>query len=492
MPIRPLPLALALAATASAAANAAAPIRITVYSGGYDAVVQSDADTGGAGFALIERSLRVDPNAGAGRLALDDLPRAVDPATLRLEGPGLTVTTQRYDFAGLDQAQLLQGAVGRGITVEQAVGSSARSYTGTLLAAGSGLTLREPDGRIRVLANYSGFTLADAPEGLVAKPTLRLQVEGQKAVDATLSYASAGLAWQAEYRVTLADRAGACRMAIDGHALVANRSGADFPGAMLTLVAGEPRRVQASGPQPQMASMVRIMGDSSMAEGSSGVPKVGASAEYHAYPMPQPTDLPDGSLQRLPLLAPVASAACQRRYEVASPLGEWTPPQPLVQPEIGGDGAADVRTLVAFRNDKAEGLGNPLPAGRVRVFDGSDLLGESPLPHTAAGREVELDLGTAFDLSARRSSTDFSVDRSGRTMTETVEWVLSNAKDRAATVRITDRAPRWTDWTLVDDGDSFRKTDAQGLAAEVRVPAGGETTLRYTVRYRWATDIRVD
>lgn len=490
MPIRPLPLALALAASASAAAGAAAPTRITVYSGGYDAVVQSDADTGGAGFALIERSLRVDPDADAGRLALDDLPRAVDPATLRLDGPGLTVTTQRYDFAGLDQAQLLQGAVGREITVEQAVGSSARSYTGTLLAAGSGLTLREPDGRIRVLADYAGFILANAPEGLVAKPTLRLQVEGPKAVDATLSYATAGMAWQAEYRMTLADRAGACRMAVEGHALVANRSGADFPGALLTLVAGEPRRVQASGPQLHMAT--RAMADSSMAELSSAVPKVGASAEYHAYPIPQPTDLPDGSLQRLPLLAAVASAACQRRYEVASPLGEWTPPQPMVQPEIGGDGTPGVRTLVTFQNDKGEGLGNPLPAGRVRVFDGSDLLGESPLPHTAAGREVELDLGTAFDLSARRSSTDFSVDRAGRTMTETVEWVLGNAKDEVATVRVTDRAPRWTDWTLVDDGGSFSKTDAQGLAAEVRVPAGGETTLRYTVRYRWATDIRVD
>jgi hypothetical protein len=77
-------------------------------------------------------------------------------------------------------------------------------------------------------------------------------------------------------------------------------------------------------------------------------------------------------------------------------------------------------------------------------------------------------------------------------MTETVEWTLRNAKAAEATVRLGDRLPRWTEWQLLEGGERFRKTDAQRIEADVRVPAGGETVLRYTVRYRWAADITLD
>ena len=55
-----------------------------------------------------------------------------------------------------------------------------------------------------------------------------------------------------------------------------------------------------------------------------------------------------------------------------------------------------------------------------------------------------------------------------------------------------DRLPRWTEWQLLEGGERFRKADAQRIEADVRVPAGGETVLRYTVRYRWAADITLD
>ena len=191
--VHPAPAALAVALTlgvASMTASAAVPQRLAIYSGGFESVSQTRGGNAQAGYALVQRPVRVTP----GEWSIDDLPLALDPSTVQLTGDGMTVRSQRYDFATADHAQLLQRAVGRTITVEQSVASGVREYTGVLIAAGNGLTLREANGQLRVLSGYSGFTLAEPPSGLVARPTLRFLIDAPAARDARLDYATSGLA----------------------------------------------------------------------------------------------------------------------------------------------------------------------------------------------------------------------------------------------------------------------------------------------------------
>jgi len=482
---RPLPLAAAtaLALAAGSIAAATAPQHLTVYSGGFAAVSQARGGPSPAGHALVQRPITVR----AGELALDDLPLMLDPSTVRLAGDGVRVRSQRFDFAGLDQAQLLQRAVGSEITVEQNLLSGLREHTGTLVAVGNGLTLRESGGQLRVLSGYSGFTLAQVPEGLVWRPTLRFAIEAQGERAATLDYATAGLAWRTEYRADLRTEGRGCTMRLEGHAMVVNRSGTSFRDVTLSLVAGDPVKhlesVMVSGSRGLAAPM-----DAQMVM-ADAAPLPSASADYHRYTLPGSGDLPDASLQRLPLLDAASNVPCERRFEARRDAGDWMPEQPLIQRELGGDGAVSVRTRLAFSNERASGLGVPLPAGRIRSFLDGELLGEAEIAHTAAGRRIDLDLGQAFDLSAQRRTTAFALDRAGRTITETVEWTLRNGKTIPATVNLHDHLPRWTDWQLVEGSDAFRKTDAQRIEATAIVPASGETLLRYTVRYRWPDDI---
>jgi hypothetical protein len=435
----------------------------------------------------VQRPVRVTP----GEWSIDDLPLALDPSTVQLSGDGVAVRSQRYDFATADHAQLLQRAVGRTITVEQNTATGIREFTGTLVAVGNGLTLREANGQLRVLSGYSGFTLAEPPSGLVARPTLRFLIEAPAARDARLDYATAGLAWRAEYRAVLRGSGTGCRMALEGHAMVANRSGVDFNDVALDLIAGEPNRridsIQVTG--TMMRAGAPMEAKMMMADAA---PEASASGENHRYTLPGTGDLPDGSLQRLPLIKPAADVPCERRLVAQRDDGNWVPERPMVHRELGGDGEIPVRARLVFTNDRGAGLGVPLPAGRLRAFDGSELLGEADIGHTAAGRELDLDLGGAFDLTAQRKTLDFQLDRSGRTMTETVEWTLRNGKPTAATVRLGDRLPRWTEWQLVEGGERFRKKDAQRIEADLSVPANGETVVRYTVRYRWAADVTID
>jgi hypothetical protein len=485
-----LAIATASALTLGTSAADAANSSLTVYSGGYEAVTQSEGQPGGPGFALVERRIGFDLKAGDNEVSLGGLPTALDASSVVLRPlGGAGVRGQRFDFAVAGQDELLRRAIGQTVSVEQSIGNERQTFTGTLIAAGNGLTLRLADGRIKMLSNYSSFELPRLPDGVVNEPTLRwsLASNGAGHQDFDLAYATAGLAWRAEYLVDASGQGKDCRMNLEGAAMVVNRSGADFKDAMLTLVAGEPNRSSQPG-QPVMAMAQRAK----MVEADSA-PGAQASGEYQSYRLPNPGDLPQGSVQRLPLVNPARGVACERRYETSSNQGDWMPPTPIIDANFGaGSGQAQpVMATLRFKNSKGTGLGVPLPAGRVRMFEGKDFLGEADLPHTAANEDVALAIGNVFDLKAERTREDFNLDRDGRTMTETISVTLKNAKSTSATVRVSERLSRWTDWEMVSSSVPFEKRNSQTVSFDVPVPADGESKLSYTVRYRWAPNIQI-
>ena len=99
-------------------------------------------------------------------------------------------------------------------------------------------------------AQYDNFSLLDSERQPPAEPTLRWQVTSQDTAEHKLefAYATGGLAWRAEYLARVAPGED-CKLALEGAAMVANRSGVSFRNVALTLVAGEPNRVREDAPQ---------------------------------------------------------------------------------------------------------------------------------------------------------------------------------------------------------------------------------------------------
>ena len=482
------------AAFAGSTSTASADGNLIIYSGDFNSVAQSEGQPGGPGFALVERRVAFTLPAGEDEASLTGLPRALDASSVLLKPRGSArVRGQRFDFAIGGQQELLRRTLGQSITVEMSVGNERQTHTGTLIAAGPGLTLRMPDGRIKILSEYSSFELPRLPGGVVGEPTLIWSLSSPSAgrQEFDLNYATAGLAWRAEYNVNARGQGRDCRLSLDGAAMVVNRSGADFDAVMLTLVAGEPNRVQSAGPQMDR----KFAGaDRAQVMSADSAPAPQASGEYQAYKLPTPGSLPQGSVQRLPLVNFVEGVACERRYETTSEFSDWRPPHPIIDENFAGGGEGQpqpVNATLRFRNAKADGLGVPLPAGRVRMFDGADFLGEASLAHTPANQDIALTIGSVFDLTAKRSREDFKLDRDGRTITETVTVLLGNAKPSAVTVRVNEQLARWTDWEIVSSTVPFDKRSAQKVSFDVPVKAEGETRFTYTVRYRWAEDVKL-
>lgn len=471
-------------------------LRLSVYSGDYEALANVRAASAGMpGYALVARPLRATLKRGANALEETPLPPSIDveAATLTPRTPGVGIVAQRYVAAVSGAQNIMSGAIGRKVSVEHTAGGAKQTDSGVLLAAGDGLTLALDDGRIKVVRSYDSFSLIDNDNALPRQSALQWTVEAAQAgaAEFELNYPMGGMAWRAEYQATLAPGAG-CALALDGAALVANRSGRGFEGARLSLVAGEPNRQRnLGGLMPAMPAPMQAYAADAAAPPPPPMPAERAAGEHHAYDLPQPVNLRNGSTERIALFPRNDHVKCERVYALdASGVG-WEPPQPLVERTYSGQtGDLPITNKVEFVNDRASGLGLPLPAGRLRAFDGGDFLGESTLEHTPAGADIKLALGKVFDLTAKREATDFRLDRTGRTMTESFSIEIKNAKKTAATVRVTEPLPRWSDWEIVSSSLPAKKQDAQHARFDVDVPAQGETKLTYTVRYRWPQDVK--
>ena len=475
------------------ARDAPGSTRLTIYSGDYQALAAGYGG-GETGYALVSRDLRFELQAGANNVAIADLPQAIDVAatSLRPTTPGVTVGAQRYLAPLAGAGQVFASAIGRRVAVDHTSGGARQTDNGILVAAGDGLTLALSDGRYKVIREFDSLSVLDTANLPGAEPQLRWQVQAQDAGPAGFhfEYPTGGLAWRAEYVGRLADGAG-CRLALTGSAMVANRSGTRFEDAALTLVAGDPNRVpeaqakrarySAAAPPPPPAPVAM----------ESSMPTQRRSGEYHAYDLPDRTDLADGAIERVALFAPVPAVTCERSYETQPAMSVWLPPRPLIEPGFNSStGRQPVASVVEFENSEAAGLGRALPEGRVRMFDGEDFLGESSLPHTPAGADIRMEVGTAFDLTAERERMRFNVDRAGRTMTESFQVTLANAGEEDVTITVVEPMPRWGDWDVTASSVPATRRDAQHAEFEVPVPAEGETVLTYTVRYQWPAGMR--
>jgi hypothetical protein len=142
--------------------------------------------------------------------------------------------------------------------------------------------------------------------------------------------------------------------------------------------------------------------------------------------------------------------------------------------------------MLEFDTEEAEA---DLPRVRVRVYqediDGAALLiGEDSIDHTPEGETVRLYVGDAFDIVGERIQTDFRRPSENR-LEEDFEITLRNHKDEPVVVRVVEYLFRWSEWKILSSSHDYTKMDSSTIEFRVTVPANGESTLSYSVRYFW-------
>jgi hypothetical protein len=216
-----------------------------------------------------------------------------------------------------------------------------------------------------------------------------------------------------------------------------------------------------------------------------------ALSEFHLYTLGRRVDLPDNSTRQIGLIdevrqVPVRKLLVYRGLEAGFGFGG-----PMLERELGVAAGRKVDVLLEFRNDKALGLGMPLPAGRVRVSqlddgDGSlEFVGEDRIDHTPRDETVRIKLGSAFDVVGERRQVDFAIDMRARWLEEEIEVKVRNRKDEPVEIQVVEPMFRSGEWKIVRQSQPYEKLDARQVRFVARVAKSGESVVRYRVRYNW-------
>lgn len=491
---------LAAAIVAALPFAACAETAITVYSSASPGSLDSRTFRNGGGpnvvpgYALIREDRTFNLKSGRTLLRIDDVPAYIDPTTVSfasLTDPAHTrVIEQSFEFDLTSTEKLLSRYLDHDITVEHSRGQTVETVSGTLVGAQGSLILRQPDGTVRILPQDSSVRLPGLPGGLISKPTLvwDIQSAATGAQKARFTYQTGGMTWWTDYNLTYSEpKPGACKVDVAAWVTLVNQSGASFDDAKLKLVAGDVQRVQ---PQPERM-MMKSMSVAS-APAALGFQEK-AFFEYHLYTLGRNTSLAQNSTKQIELFPAALNVGCEKSLVYYGQGVRWGAyGSPVIDRDPGVQSNKKVDVYLSLKNTAANGLGVPLPAGKMRVaqLDPADksleFIGEDVIGHTPRDEAVQVKLGSSFDVVGERRQVDFHVDTTAKWIEEEIEVKVRNRKvDETVAVDVRETLYRWSNWTITKKTSDFVKDDSRTIHFPVRIAPGGESVVHYTVRYTW-------
>jgi hypothetical protein len=433
--------------------------------------------------ALIRDVRQIHLASGIFPLSFEDVAASINPATVHfrsLTDPAkLNVVEQDYEYDLLDAEKLLQKYVGREITLvlsEEEANSTKRVETKAVLLADNNNALVWKIGNEIVTGMPTNwYRFSELPGNLYSRPTLvwTLDNRGPTAQKVEASYLTNNMNWSADYVLTVGrdEKAGD----LDGWVTLTNNSGVAYDNAKLQLVAGQIHQVAPRSPKGTGAAMKMEL--------TAAAPQFQQEefSEYHLYTLSRRTSIQNNESKQISLLN-TTGVPVEKFLSVEGQSYYYRNPQ-----GIGNATPQPVKVYYRFRNEEKGGLGMPLPAGTVRVYQadskgGVQFVGEDHINHTPKDETLKIHVGDAFDVICERKQTDYK-KLAGDLFEMEYEITLRNHKDGPVSVEV--REPIGGDWEVVNSNFKWTKLDATTISFEIPVEKDGIATLDYRVRVKW-------
>jgi len=433
--------------------------------------------------ALVRDVRNLTLPAGTFRLKFEDIAATVNPATVHFrsltDAEKLGVIEQNYEYDLLEPAKLLHKYVGKEVTLVRSYQENnttkREEIKATLLADNNGPVWKIGND-IVTGGYYESMRFPEVPANLYDRPTLLMSLEnsGARKQQIEASYLATNLGWNSDYVLTVArdDKAAD----LDGWVTLTNNSGTAFHNARLQLVAGDLNRL----PQGNLMARDEVR---AMSKAVAAAPQFQQEnfSEYHLYSLGRRTSVEDKETKQISLLQ--GSDVPVNKIFVVNGQNFYyhnyqNPGSPIKDP---------VMVFYKFKNEEKAGLGMPLPAGNLRVYQkdskgGVLFVGEDRIDHTPKDEMITVHIGNAFDVVSERKQTDYKKIASNVYEME-FEITLRNHKDTAITVEANE--PIGGSWEMLSSSYKFTKTSAWAAQFQVPVEKNGTSVLKYRVRVTW-------
>ncbi|MEO7156960.1 MAG: hypothetical protein ABI039_05325 [Vicinamibacterales bacterium] len=443
------------------------------------------------GYALVTEQRTVKIPAGRTTIRFEGVAAGILAESAIVSGLPQGVREKNLDAELLSPRNLFARSFGRPVTIRRTIRGKSVEERAIIRSGPDGAAIvQTKDGFEALNCGMSDALVYDGlPAGLAAKPTLSIEVDSPHAMQATitLSYLAWGFDWEANYVATM--RPDGRSADLNAWVTLASSDTTSFPAAEAMVVAGKPKREDSAGyrragevggdviftcfTHPAIVSegLARVMAMAAPSGGGSGDIVVTAMRRTVRQ-----EDLGDLKLYRVPDRTTVAAMA---QKQVALLERQAVPVQIVYVADLRNDDDFGTPMIVLrAANRKEQGLGLPLPAGRIVVFEphhGEPLLvGEGFLPDKAVGENLDIKVAEATQVTI-----DTESDRP-----EEGDW-----RDYIATLRNANpylvRFEIWLDADvavrLMQTPPGLGRRDGHAVWA-VDLPANGTRVLRYRLK----------
>ena len=428
--------------------------------------------------ALVRDTRELRLPRGITELRFMDIAATVNPATVHfrsLSQPSqLDVLEQNYEYDLLEPDKLLRKYVGRDVTLvrmRQQDGTTRPEEVTARLLSYNTAPVWQIGNEIITGMHADHIRFPELPENLFARPTLIWTLEngGAERHRVEAAYLAGKMSWNADYVLSVGrdDKAAD----LDGWVTLTNNSGTQLRNARLQLVAGDLNRVrQALGRMAMEEARRDAVASAPMQQETF--------SEYHLYTLGRKTTINNSQTKQVSLLGGTG-VPVRKRYVVEGQSfyyhNTYHPGAPIKDV---------VEVYYQFKNEERAGLGMPMPAGTVRVYQadskgGVQFVGEDRISHTPKDETLNLKIGNAFEVVAERNQIDFE-KIAGNTYEVEFEITLRNHKSAPISVEVNE--PFGGTWRMLRSSHQWNKTAAWAAQFAVPVAANGTTVLNYRVR----------
>lgn len=446
-------------------------------------------------FAVVRDTIPLDLKKGTNEVKYDGATLHLEPDSVILRDPdGAPLQILEQNYRNDPVTQLLLLSLFEGKEIEFAVHEQQkpdRMVKGTVIRSGyvphGGATqpIIEVDGKIQ-------FSLPGEPvfpslgDETILKPQLdwKINVPADLKTAAELGYVTGGMSWEASYNLVLPEKGD--DLDLVGWVTMDNQSGRDFVDATIKLMAGDVNKIAPQGADGMVTGgMMRKAMSYAMAAQPAVTEK--AFDEYHLYSLERSTTLRDRETKQVEFVraSGVKSEAVYRFDASSASVFRGND-------NISEDGTqtdAKVTVTREFKNTKENGLGIPMPKGRLRFYRSNgqqlEFIGENEIDHTPKDELVKIVTGNAFDLVGERKRTNFKVDQANHRAEESFEITLRNRKTEPVVIRAVEHLYRWNNWSISAKSDEFVKLDSEEIEFRIPLKPGEEHKVSYTVVYSW-------
>ena len=447
------------------------------------------------GFAMVSETRRVRLPAGSSELRFEGVTSGIVPQSAIVTGLGPAVLEKNRDARLLSPGALINAYLGERLLLRRTSRATGevRMQEAVVRASGDGVVLETAEGieALRCTGLAETLLAPQVPEDLSAKPTLSVRVRSPEPIetDVTLSYLTNNFDWQANYIAELAPDGGS--LSLFAWMTIANGDETGLADAATQAVAGKlnrervwiergearpitlncwPQGSTSDVPLETFSAEQIVVTGSRVAAPTAPPPPPPPppAAESDAKLVAEEERLGDVRLYRIPEAVTVA-ARSQKQVAMLEQPSVRVESIYRLRPQSGAFEGPLEHVLVT-RNRPAEGLGLPLPAGKVALFGRLAgrrvLFGEGSIDDHAVGEKVEIRVATATGVRARH--TPYASDDGGG-----FQLVVSNdmAEPRMIEVELPLNARASGSGRLV-------KRDGWMLW-RILVPANGRRELRY-------------